>query len=73
MFYPAEMNVGEFFMFKGGECTHGNKPNATGKSRVSLDFRVILPKDYDDRYEKRSARSEKRFVVGSYYKRLKDI
>lgn len=72
VFHPADMNVGEFFMFSGGECIHGNKPNDTGKCRVSLDFRVILPNDYDDSYKKLSARSERKFVVGSYYKRIKD-
>ena len=70
-FYPATMNVGEVFNFSGGECVHGNKPNGTGKCRVSFDFRVVLPEDYNEAYGKSSALSTKKFTVGSYYKQLK--
>lgn len=70
-YYPALMNIGEVFNFNGGKCTHGNKENITEKCRVSFDFRVVLPKDYDEGYSKSSALSTKKFVIGSYYKRLK--
>ena len=64
------MRVGEFFQFRGGECIHGNKPNKTGKSRVSLDFRVVLKSDYNKDYEKISKLSSKKFVIGGYYNEL---
>jgi hypothetical protein len=66
-FEPAIMKVGEFFQFKGGECIHGNKPNTTNKSRVSLDFRLILKNEYDKSYIKSSKLSSKKFVMGGYY------
>ena len=31
----------EFIVFNGNKCIHGNKLNDTGKTRVSLDFRII--------------------------------
>jgi len=66
-FKAAEMNVGEVFNFCGAECIHGNKPNITGKSRVSFDFRVMLKEDYDVNYSKNSKLSNKKFVIGEYY------
>jgi len=69
-FKPAKMNVGEFFNFCGAECIHGNKPNQTGKSRVSFDFRVILKKDYDELLVKQSKLTNKKFIIGEYYSLL---
>jgi hypothetical protein len=66
-FKPAVMNVGEVFKFSGAECIHGNKPNQTGESRVSFDFRVMLKDDYDENYSKGSKLSNQKFVVGEYY------
>lgn len=66
-FTPAIMNVGEVFNFCGAKCVHGNKPNITGKSRVSFDFRVMLKEDYDVTYSKNSKLSNKKFIIGEYY------
>lgn len=66
-FIPATMNKGEVFNFCGAKCIHGNKPNITGKSRVSFDFRVMLKEDYDDNYSKNSKLSNKKFIIGGYY------
>lgn len=70
-FSPARMRVGEFFRFNGATCKHGNKPNTTGKTRVSFDFRVVLPHEYDPTFENKSKSGKQRFVVGGYYKELK--
>ena len=69
-FCPAEMKVGEFFQFNGGECVHGNKKNITGKSRISLDFRIVLPTDYNEAYIKSSKLSKKKFIIGHYYSKI---
>ena len=61
------MNTGELFNFCGAECIHGNKPNISGKSRVSFDFRVMLKEDYNNNYAKNSKLSNKKFVIGEYY------
>ena len=65
-----EMNVGEFAIFNGNKCRHGNKPNRTEQTRVSLDFRVLPIDRYDENTEKTSYYGNK-FVDGSYYKRFR--
>jgi hypothetical protein len=69
-FESANMKVGEYFQFRGGECIHGNKRNTTGKSRVSIDFRLVLKDEYDEEFSKSSKLSGKKFVVGGYYKEI---
>jgi hypothetical protein len=69
-FTAARMRPGEFFRFNGATCKHGNKPNATGKSRLSFDFRVVLPEEYDPNFHKKSKSGNKKFVIGGYYKKL---
>ena len=69
-FSSAKMNVGEFFRFNGSECIHGNKKNITNFTRVSLDFRVILLKDYNEEYAKQSKLSTKKFRIGEYYEKI---
>ena len=69
-FNSVDMNVGEFFRFNGSECIHGNKKNLTNHSRVSLDFRVILDKDYNNNFVKESKLSSKKFIIGEYYEKI---
>ena len=64
------MRKGGFYQFKGVECIHVNKRNTTGKSRVSLDFRLVLKDEYDEEFSKSSKLSGKKFVVGGYYKEI---
>ena len=45
-FKSISLKPGEIFYFNGNMCTHYNKPNNENKLRISLDFRVILLKDY---------------------------
>jgi hypothetical protein len=70
VYESVDMNVGEFFKFNGSKCIHGNKKNITNFSRVSLDFRVILDKDYDNNFIKESKLSSKKFIIGGYYERI---
>ena len=66
-FYCTRMKKGQFFNFNGGQCLHGNRPNKTGKTRMSFDFRIILKEDYDQAYLKTSKLTNKKFLVGDYY------
>ena len=45
-FKSIELEYGEIFYFNGNKCTHFNEKNKENKLRISLDFRVILLKDY---------------------------
>jgi hypothetical protein len=44
---PMNMEYGEYVIFDGNRCTHGNYPNKTEKTRVSFDFRIIPCRKYD--------------------------
>ena len=70
-FTPMEMKYGEYSIFDGNRCIHGNKVNKTGKTRVSMDFRVIPFSRYDPAAQVKSATASKYFVVGDYYKFFK--
>tara|TARA_R100000008_G_scaffold29926_1_gene16550 strand:- start:4677 stop:5372 length:696 start_codon:yes stop_codon:yes gene_type:complete len=67
---PMDGKPGEFYIWKGSKLTHGNKENATGCTRVSFDFRVMLEKDYLSGVEsfKSSRDTNKKFVLGQYYR-----
>ena len=67
-FRPIEMEVGDFTIFDGNRCAHGNKENKTGKTRVSMDFRVLPCDKYDESAAKISATASRKFVLGDYYK-----
>ena len=45
-FKSIELNPGELFHFNGNKCTHYNNKNIENKLRISMDFRIILLKDY---------------------------
>lgn len=45
-FSAINMDYGDLFYFNGNTCTHFNKQNVEQNIRISLDFRVILLKDY---------------------------
>ena len=66
-FKPVEMEVGDYTIFYGNKCAHGNKENKTGKTRVSIDFRVLPYDKYDESSAKNSATAGTKFVIGQYY------
>ena len=66
-FVPIEMKHGQYAEFNGNQCTHGNKVNTTGKTRMSFDFRVLPFSKYNPNYEKTTGDIGKRFVIGEYY------
>jgi perosamine synthetase len=45
-FQPIDMEANELLLFNGLDCAHLNYINTTGKTRVSLDFRLIAMSDY---------------------------
>ena len=73
-FRPMEMKYGEYYVFNGNKCQHGNKVNLTNSTRVSFDFRIMPMEKYkkiDDSLVKNSLTSKKKFKIGSYYSSLK--
>lgn len=69
-FSPMNLSLGEFAIFNGNKCRHGNKINKTNKTRVSLDFRVLPISRHNKKTDKKSYYGRK-FVEGDYYKRFR--
>ena len=59
--------MGDFYIFNGNKCLHGNKPNASNKTRISFDFRVVPYDRYNDTFENISATKGQKFLIGGYY------
>lgn len=69
-FEPMPLEVGTLFMFNGNQLTHGNKVNETGKTRVSMDFRILPISKYNESEVGESMTRKTKFVEGEYYKRF---
>ena len=65
-FAPMNCKYGEFIQWDGPNLLHGNKLNETGKTRISIDFRVIEYKNYLPS-EHGSINLKKKFKIGEYY------
>ena len=63
---PLRVDFGEVLVWKSSYLRHGNKPNNTGVSRVSMDFRVIPHEEYKS-IEASSSHMKLKFELGSYY------
>lgn len=66
-FAPMECKYGECIQWDGSNLTHGNELNITGKTRVSIDFRVMTESNYIPN-EKGSINTNTIFAKGGYYK-----
>ena len=69
-YHPINMRKGEFAIFDGNRCRHGNKINETGYTRVSFDFRILPLSEYDSASSLKSTGKGKKMVVGDYYAKL---
>jgi hypothetical protein len=67
---PMNMVPGEYYKFCGNQLVHGNRENDTGLTRVSFDFRVLPLNAYNENLGLSSKSSNRKFVVGDYYKKL---
>ena len=65
-----DTEVGEMWMWSGATLMHGNKINDTGKSRVSVDFRVIPTKKYKDS-NRISVTNKTKMIIGEYWNEIK--
>lgn len=65
-FAPMNCKYGEFIQWDGPNLLHGNYINNTGKTRISIDFRVIEYQNYIPS-DKGSINLNKKFKLGEYY------
>ena len=63
---PYACGVGQILVFDGVNLLHGNVQNTTGKTRVSVDFRVIPESQYVPR-EAATINTKLDFAVGGYF------
>lgn len=70
-FEPMNMVPGQYTIFNGNKCIHGNKANTTGLTRVSFDFRAIRRETLDAQITRNSATLGVKFAIGGYYKEVK--
>ena len=69
-FTKIEADENSIVSFNANLCRHYNEVNKTGKTRMSMDFR-ILPLNYKPQDDGFSHTSNKKFVDGGYYKLFK--
>jgi hypothetical protein len=66
-FYPFLPAPGELWHFPGSVCRHFTKPNISGRTRISLDFRCSVASCFDPAWKLRGhgekSRHEMREVV----------
>ncbi len=70
-FEPVPLEVGYLLAFNGNELTHGNEINKTGKTRVSMDFRILPISMYDESVNSESVTRKTKFIQGEYYNRFR--
>ncbi len=67
-FEAMVLEPGKLVTFNGNRLTHGNKVNRTGKTRVSMDFRVLPISKYNKDKISESITTKTKFTEGKYYK-----
>ena len=65
-FAPVECEHGYYIRWDGVNLTHGNKVNTTGKTRISVDFRVCELRNFEPS-ETGSINEGRKFEIGGYY------
>ena len=75
-FAGIDMEYGELLCFNGNKCTHYNMENIEQDVRISLDFRIILFRDYMNYLlqnkitftkPRENIRNPVKMIVGGYY------
>jgi len=69
---PLNAEYGEYIIWDGANCKHGNKENKENFTRVSFDFRAMAYSDYEEheRAGKKSVHAKMNMVLGEYYEVL---
>ncbi len=69
-FESIPLEPGNLVSFNGNQLTHGNKVNETGKTRVSMDFRILPLSKYNESGTAESITTKTKFQEGQYYNRF---
>tara|TARA_B110000008_G_C16974024_1_gene565101 strand:+ start:3790 stop:4491 length:702 start_codon:yes stop_codon:yes gene_type:complete len=66
-FKPFNLTSGDVYCFCGNLCEHFNKINRTGKTRISMDFRILPNYCVTEINHVKSVTTGKKFSAGGYY------
>lgn len=66
---PYEVKYGEILVFSGANLYHGNKPNDSNQTRVSVDFRLVDPNIFVPN-EAGSINMKSKFDIGGYFEKI---
>ena len=66
---PYKVKYGEILVFSGANLRHGNKPNESMSTRVSVDFRFVDPIKFIPN-EGGSINMKTRFMIGEYFETM---
>jgi len=69
-YVPLILKAGQCISFNGNTCTHYNKINKTGFTRVSFDFRIMPLNLYNPNNIFSSVTTNKKYIEGGYYRRM---
>lgn len=64
---PIHINYGEFALWDGVNLKHGNKPNPSNLTRVSVDARFLAKSKYNEKTAKSSINLKVKFGPGGYF------
>lgn len=70
-YVPIIMKENQVCSFNANLCNHYNKLNKTGKTRMSMDFRILPLNYYNENNVKTSCSINTKFCDGGYYKLIK--
>lgn len=68
-FSPIEVEYGQVVAWDGANLLHGNKTNTETKTRISVDFRVMLKENYLPSTAG-SINTKSKFAIGGYYSEM---
>ena len=63
----AEIDYGQVMSFDHIDCLHGSNINETGKTMISLDFRLALKDFYYENPKAKSVNMNSHFRIGDYF------
>lgn len=63
----AEIDYGEVMGFDHIGCFHGSEINQTGKTMISMDFRLALADMYYEDPNAKSVNMNSKFIIGDYF------
>tara|TARA_R110000868_G_scaffold132315_1_gene342996 strand:+ start:7636 stop:8301 length:666 start_codon:yes stop_codon:yes gene_type:complete len=64
---PMEANYGEYYLWDGANLNHGSKINTHDLTRISVDFRILPYKDYNEDDVKKTVNTKTQLKLGSYF------